>query len=280
MSFKNFVPIALSEKINTELSRSMVFYDNVNHEYEGKAKEVGDVVKILNAGKPTIKEYKDGKLHELEGTEKLQGSSIFLPIDHVAQYNFKVDDLDKAQAVGNLYSVYMQEAKEGLSDVMDRFIAGFAADKNANIYTPDAVTTDANILDFVSECLVELYEKDVTPSTEITVTGSPRFWSLMKKAYREIDTNNHEMMSTGSMGRYDGATIKMSNNVFRKTEGGTDYEYVQIKTNRAIAFAKPYIHVEPYRLEKEFSDAVKGYGVYGGVLARPKEMVVLKVKYK
>lgn len=276
MSFKNFVPIALSEKINQELSRDMVFYDNVNHEYEGKAREIGDVVKILNAGKPSIAEYSDGKLHALSNTETLQGSSIFLPLDHVAQYNFKVDDLDKAQAAGNLYSVYMSEAKEGIADVMDKYIASFAADKNAKKLnsTVPQVTKD-NVLGLIDQCLEGLYANDVKPSTEITLTASPKFFTILKDAYRNLDTNNHELLAKGIMGTYNGITLKMSNNV--ATASGA--ELIQVKTNRAIAFAKPYVHVEPYRIENEFSDAVKGYALYGGVLARPKEMVVLNVKY-
>lgn len=279
MSFKNFVPVALAKKINEELSRDLVFYQNVNHDYEGIAKEIGDKVKILNAGKPTISTYSDGALHQIT-PEKLQGSSIMLPIDHVAEFAFKVGDIDKAIAAGNLFSVYMNEAKEGIQDTMDSFIAGFAADKNAkiNAKTGTAVT-DQNVLGWVDECVDDLLLNDVRPSTEITITGSPKFCRLIKRAYRELDTNNHGLLANGVLGGYDFATLKMSNNVLTRDESGTIYEYVQIKTNRAIAFAKPYVHTEPYRDHETWEDCVNGYALFGGVLVRPKEMVVLKVKY-
>lgn len=275
MSFKNFVPIALAEKINKELEKDLVFYENCNHEYEGKAKEIGDTIKILNAGKPTIKTYADGKLHKLDDPENLQGSSILLPLMHVAQINFAVDDLDKAQAAGNLYSTYMEEAKEGISDEMDAYIASFAKDKNVHKETPSSAISTTDILSILDTALVKLLQNNVKRSQEVSVTASPQFCNILRQAYRELDTNNHDLMKNGRVGKYNTMTIKESNNVYND---GT-YEYIQVKTNRAIAFVKPYIHLEAYRPDNSFSDAVKGYALYDGVLARPKEMVVLKVKY-
>ena len=82
------------------------------------------------------------------------------------------------------------------------------------------------------------------------------------------------MLRNGRIGRYSGIVIKESNNVFND---GT-YDNIQIKTNNAISFVKPYIHLEAYRPEGNFSDAVKGYSLYDGKVTRPKEIINLKVK--
>lgn len=275
MSFANFKPIAFAEKINKELERDLVFAENCNREYEGKAKEIGDTVKILNAGKPTITTYSDGKLHGLNDPEELQGSSILMPLLHVAQINFGVDDLDKAQSAGNLYSTYMEEAKEGIANEMDAFIAGLAADKRAVKETISSAITTNTILGVLDNALVKLLEKDVKRNQEISVTASPKFCNILRQAYRDLDTNNHDLLKNGKVGRYNTMTIKESNNVYKDST----YEYIQVKTNRALAFVKPYIHLEPYRVEKHFKDAVKGYALYDGTIVRPKEMIVLKVKY-
>ena len=66
----------------------------------------------------------------------------------------------------------------------------------------------------------------------------------------------------------------MSNNVYKT---GTD-SLIMLRTDKAIAFANPLTHVEPYRPDNSFSDAVKGFVLYGGTIARPKEMVVLNCK--
>ena len=269
------MPIALAEKINTELDKDLVFAENCNRKYEGKAREIGDTVKILNAGKPTIETFADGKLHALNDPEELQGSSILMPLLHVAQINFGVDDLDKAQAAGNLYSTYMAEAKEGIADEMDAFIASLAGHKTAVKETVSTNISKDTILDVLDSSLVKLLENNVKRNQEISVTASPKFVNILRQAYRELDTNNHDLMKNGRVGRYNTMTIKESNNVYKDST----YEYIQIKTNRAIAFVKPYIHLEPYRVEKHFKDAVKGYALYDGTIVRPKEMIVLKVKY-
>ena len=69
----------------------------------------------------------------------------------------------------------------------------------------------------------------------------------------------------------------MSNNVAKSANGATDY--IQVKTRRAIAFAKPLTHTEAYRPENGFSDAVKGFILYDAKIVRPKEMFVMNVKY-
>ena len=52
---------------------------------------------------------------------------------------------------------------------------------------------------------------------------------------------------------------------------------IQIKTDKAIAFVNPMTHTEAYRPESSFSDAVKGFVLYGGKIVRPKEMINLNV---
>ena len=82
------------------------------------------------------------------------------------------------------------------------------------------------------------------------------------------------MMKNGYVGRYGGIILKESTNVYN--DGKVDY--IQVKTNKAISFVNPYIHMEPYRPEGHFADAIKGYAIYDGKVTRPKEMVVLKAK--
>ena len=52
-----------------------------------------------------------------------------------------------------------------------------------------------------------------------------------------------------------------------------------IRTQRAIAFAKPLTHTEAYRPEKKFADAVKGFILFDAKVVRPKEIININVKY-
>ena len=83
------------------------------------------------------------------------------------------------------------------------------------------------------------------------------------------------MIKNGYVGRYNNLYIKVSNNTHKNAENGSD---IMIRTQRAVAFANPLTHVEPYRPEKRFADAVKGFVLYGTKIVRPKELIVLNCK--
>ena len=140
----------------------------------------------------------------------------------------------------------------------------------------DAALTADTILDLINSCATKLFENDVKLNTELVLTGTPKFIEILRKAYEKLDTNNSEMMKNGKVGRYHNITIKMSNNVHHDDT----YEYIMLRTKRALAFVNQVTHSEAYRPERGFEDAVKGFVVYGGKWVRPKENITLAVKYK
>ena len=105
----------------------------------------------------------------------------------------------------------------------------------------------------------------------VSITISPRFYKLFKKAYIEKDTNNSEFLKNGVVARYGAVTIRMSKNVAKT--GDTDN--MMIRTKRAIAFVNPLTHTEAYRPEKSFADAVKGLYLFGACVVYNNEMVLL-----
>ena len=68
---------------------------------------------------------------------------------------------------------------------------------------------------------------------------------------------------------------KMSNNVAVDSSANS---LITVHTDKAVAFVNPMTHVEAYRPEKGFSDAVKGFVLYQAKIVRPKELVVLNCK--
>lgn len=277
MSIDKFKPVVWATQFEKDLEKSLVFYENCNHQYEGLAKQPGDSIKILGIGRPSTRTHTDGKLHDLDAPEEIEGVSQTMPINIVTDFNFYVDDLDKRQAEGGsgLLSQYMSEAKDVVAEAQDAYIAKMAVNKNIKKITADEAISKDNILDFIDKAYLELLKRDVTRATEVTLTVSPQFTMILKRAYVELDTDNSEMLKNGRVGRYGGITIKESNQCY----ADSTYEYFQLKTNKAISFVKPYIHLEPYRPESNFSDAVKGYALYDGKPTRPKEMITLAVKY-
>lgn len=274
MSIKNFVPLVWAKQMEELTDRALVFKEDCNTKYEGEIKDVGDSVKILTPGKPSIRTFHDGKLHKLDDPESVKGSSITMPITEVSDFHFFVDDLDKRQAEGNIKEVYMSEAASGLANEIDTYLASFAADKNTLKADETTITVD-NVLNYINAAQTKLFQNDVKPNTELVLTATPKFIEIVRLAYEKMDTDNSEMMKNGRVGRYHNIILKMSNNVYVKDS----VDYMMLRTKRALAFANQITKTEAYRPEKHFEDAVKGFSAYGAKWVRPKENVTLLAKY-
>lgn len=276
MAYQNFIPTVWNAQINRELERLCVFAENCNRQYEGSVKQMGDSVRILGVGKPTITSTTSKNI-VLSDAETVEDTSVTMNINQIAHFNYKIDDIDKRQAQPNgVMEALSSETSEGLANVMDKYIADLAKGNLAikNVASA-AQLTAANVLSTIDAALVKLYENDVSPTSKITLTVSPQFYMLLKEAYIKLDTDNSGMMKNGRVGMYGNVVVKMSNNA--ATVGGA--ELATLRTDRAIAFVNPMTHTEAYRPEKGFSDAVKGFILYDAKIVRPKEMIVLNVKY-
>lgn len=275
MSYRNFSPKIWAKQINRELERAMVFAEDCNRKYEGDVKQMGDTVKVLGVGKPTITKQVGGSI-VLQDAEAVEDTSVDMVINRVAYFNYLVDDIDRRQAVGGLMDALSAESSEGTANAMDEDIAALAgtADAPKLFKSTTAITVD-NILKQIDLGVQKLMENDVKPETKIVVTVPPWFKTILRQAYVQLDTNNSAMLKNGRVGQYDNVIVKMSNNCHRNSDNGHD---IMLRTQRAVAFANPLTHVEPYRPEKRFADAVKGFVLYGTKIVRPKEMIVLNVK--
>ena len=280
MAYKNFIPEIWAETINRDLERVCVFASDCNREYEGSVSKMGDSVRILGVGAPTITTYSDkDDFKGLSSAEAVEDTSVTMVINQLATFNYKVDDIDKRQAVGGLMEALSAETSEKLSNEQDKYISSLAGDKLAKrMWNASKEVTADNILDCLLEAHQMLMENDVSTQTRVVVTLNPRLATLYKKAMSMRDTDNSDLLKNGLIDRFDGMDIKVSNNVHRVKEGSVTSDLIQVKTQRAIAFARPMIHTEPYRPENGFSDAVKGFVLYDAKIVRPKEMVVMNVK--
>lgn len=282
MSYQNFKAKIWAKAIDTELKRAFVFADGTNQSYSGEIKGLGDTVRILGVGKPTVTEHDliNGDI-TLSAPEKVSDTSVSLVVDKAAYFNYGVGDIDKAQGAGNVLSVLNTEASEEVANAIDKHIANLVhPDKNTvgvQKYNGGTAVqiTNANVMATLDACQAMLYANDVSPATEVEMILPPWLYMAFRQAYQNKDTDNSEYLTNGKVARYGNMTIKMSNNVAVKTISSTAHYYVQIRTKRAIAVAMSEAHTEPYRPESKFEDAVKGFKLYGAKIVRPKELVVL-----
>ena len=286
MAYEKFIPSVWAEGINRELERLCVFVEDCNTKYEGKVKKQGESVTILGVGRPTIKTLaRKNADNDIEGPETIEDGSIVMYIHQIAYFNYMIGDIDKAQAVDGIMDALNAETSEGLANVVDKYIASKAVDGDVpklfaapiKVVAGEAGEGEMNVLDILDEAIQKLQENDVSDSTPIVVTISPRFYRLFKKAYRELDTDNSDILKNGKVGMYGNVTVKRSNNVHKTEDGAVDN--IMIRTKRAIAYAKPLTHTEAYRPERKFADAVKGYILYDAKVVRPKEIFNINVKY-
>lgn len=280
MAYSNFIPAVWSESINRELERACVFAEDCNRIYEGEISRKGDSVHILGVGKPTIKSIeRKNASGEIDAAEEIEDVSAILTVNQIRYFNYKVGDIDKAQAVGGLMDALSKETSEGLANEMDKYIAAMATDKTVPKLTSDAtVVTKDNVLSVIDDAIQKLMENDVSFASGVVLTVSPRFYKLFKQAYIGKDTDNSAMLENGKIATYGNVTVKLSNNVAKTDSDAVDN--IMMRTKRAIAFVNPLTHTEAYRPEKSFADAVKGYILFDGKVVRPKEIVNINVKYQ
>jgi hypothetical protein len=276
MAYENFIPEVWADHIEKELERVHVFVSGTNRSYEGEVRRQGDTIHILGIGKPTITRT-ENKSIVLGDPEVVEDTAATLIVDQIAHFNYMVEDIDKAQAVGGIMEALSSETTEGLADEMDRYVAGMAGWKGVQVDAAAPYTVDVdNVYAKIDAALQLLWENDVKPSTKIEMIIPPKFYNIMKQAQIKIDTDNSDVIQNGRIGRYGGVQIKMSNNVLGSNAAG---HKIMVRTERAIAFVNPLVHTEAYRPEKRFSDAVKGFILFAGKPVRPKEMIIMNVKY-
>ena len=239
-----------SKKIQDELELKTKLVDNCTREYEGDC-ELAKSVRILGVGEPTIGAY-DGSDITIEA---MSDKDQVLNIDQANYFAFEVKDIDKAQSVPGLPEKYQEKAVHGLAVKRDTYVANLI--KGAEYYTTAAGTTVDNIKAAIDGAITRLRQRNFDEDGVIEIT--PAVYSVFKDKLITLSTNNPEYIKKGIVGMYDGFEVVMSNNM------ATDatYYYCDVRGKKAIAFAGQINEVEAGRMEKRFSDYVRGLDTFG-----------------
>ncbi|NEZ46504.1 P22 coat protein - protein 5 domain protein [Clostridium niameyense] len=274
MSVKNFIPQIWSARLLANLDKKLVYANAVNRDYEGEIKKFGDTVKINQMGKVTVKDYKNGKIDD---PEELTSEQTLLTIDQAKYFNFKVDNVDKAQANITLVDKGMDRASYGVQDTIDQFIAALVKDAKIKMGTSSKPIelTIANAYDILVDLGVKLDDNNVPRVGRFAILP-PFYLGLLSKDPRF--TKEYKILENGLV---EGATVAgfklmMSNNVPVST---SNYS-IMAGIDMAISYAGQVTEVEAYRPEKSFADAMKGLYVFGAKVVQPDCLACLTVKQK
>lgn len=229
--------------------------------------------------------------------EEVSTYTVNLPVLQEAVWNYGVGDLDKQMMSekGMVSKLRTKQAKV-LAEIQDRYVATVMAGFTASAYKStttgsgdSAVTTHTatkvtasetasgvtNVLDLLDSIVLKLNQQNVSDSEQLYCECSPQFWSLLKKAYRDLDTDNSGLLAHRKLGRYNDIIIAKTNNAVI-SEGN---EYIFVHTKDAVAFFDPLTKNEAYRPQGGFADAVKGFCWYDCGIVDKNALCVAKVSY-
>ncbi|MEF3086438.1 P22 coat protein - protein 5 domain protein [Bacillus altitudinis] len=272
MAYENFAPVVWSTKLNEAYRKSLVFGNLVNTDYQGDVKH-GNTVKINSFGNVTIGDYDENGVGE---PEQIVGSQTELKIDQAKYFNFKVEDIDAAQANVNLLSGQLKGISYQLADVADQFIA--------NLYTgvdpKNTMGTDEDPMRIDSQ---NLYNRLVSLNVKLSEANVPKQgrWVVLPEAGHGLlqkdprFTKFPEVLYDGYIGNVGSLKVFTSNNC---PTVGDNFKIIA-GHNSAISFASQIDKLEAFRPEKFFADAIKGLQVYGAKLVKPKGIAVLTAQF-
>ena len=271
MAVTTFIPELWSARLLYALEKAHVATNLVNRNYEGEISNHGDTVHINTIGAITVKSYT--KNTDIADPEVLSTTDQTLVLDQSKYFNFQVDDVDKAQAAGELVDTAMGRAAYALADVSDAYLlgviaAGAAAGNTIGSAAAPVALTASNVYENIVKLKTKLDKANV-PNTGRTIVVPPDVHSLLlldDRFAKSTATAGQEALINGLVGRIAGFDVYMSNNV--KTGTGTDtgktpYFEITAQITDATTYAEQIIKTEAYRMEKRFADAVKGLHVYG-----------------
>lgn len=268
MTILRFRPEIWSAVLLKAKERKLVFAQPnvVNRDYEGDISAMGDVVHISSVGDPSVSNYAAG---DVLAYEDLQDAGQTMPIDQAQKFAFKVDDIDKRQARGDVMGEAMRRAAYKLAATVDLYVAGlYTGVVSANAITTTAITSGDLAYTGLVSLRTKLSEADVPTDGRYAIVP-PWYYGLLlqnDKFVRVDASGTSEGLRNGIVGRAAGFDVLESNNCINVT--GDDY-IVQAGVDSAISYADQITETEALRLQTTFADAIRGLHVYGAKLVRP-----------
>ena len=283
MAVTNFIPELWSARLLNALDKSHVFANVVNRDYEGEIKKMGDTVHINTIGAVTIGTYTQNT-DFTSGPETLATTDQTLTIDQAKYFNFQVDDIDAAQAAGDIMDKAMTRAAYGLADASDKYIAGIlagAADASNLVSSSAVALTSSNVYENVVK-MRTILDKANVPTAGRWLVIPPEMYALILLDDRFVKTGGEMaegILRTGLVAQAAGFDIYLSNNCVSANVSEKTTYTITGGVDAAATYAEQIVSTEAYRPEKRFADAVKGLHVYGAKVVDKAQIACLKATF-
>ena len=283
MAVTGFIPKLWSARLLNALDKSHVFANVVNRDYEGEIKKMGDTVHINTIGAVTIGTY-TSNTDFTSGPETLATTDQTLTIDQAKYFNFQVDDIDAAQAAGDIMDKAMTRAAYGLADASDKYIAGIlagAADASNLVSSSAVALTSSNVYENVVK-MRTILDKANVPTAGRWLVIPPEMYALILLDDRFVKTGGEMaegILRTGLVAQAAGFDIYLSNNCVSANVSDKVTYTITGGVDSAATYAEQIVSTEAYRPEKRFADAVKGLHVYGAKVVDKAQIACLKATF-
>ena len=264
MAVTSFIPKLWSARLQANLQMSLVFGALANRNYEGEIAQYGDTVHINSIEDITVKPYSPNT--DIADPEQLTTADKTLVIDHGVYFNFYLNDVDAAQARGDLMDAAMANASYKLAENTENYLASVilaAGEITGNVDAAKAYESIVAIKTAMDTANVpkEGRKLVVPPSIEGAMLLDDRFITGSKGEGR---------LENGAIARAAGFDIYISN------AEGMDSKIVAFRSDD-FTFANQITHIEAYRREKGFDDGVKGLSLCGAKVTRPEAVAVYTI---
>lgn len=274
MAVSSFIPALWNARLLHALDKAHVATNIVNRDYEGEIKQSGDTVHINTIGAVNVSSYEHGTsivYQELSTTDQT------LVVNQEKYFAFQIDDVDAAQAAGDIMDEAMGRAAYALADTSDSYLLGvIAAGGSSDNYvgssgSPVALAAN-NIYTNIVKLRTALDKKNV-PTIGRSIVVPPDAYALLlqDERFTKVDAVAENVLTNGLVGRVAGFDVYMSNNV--ATSSSTYLITAQVP--EATTYAEQIVKTEALRLENSFKDGVKGLHVYGAKVVRPEAIATL-----
>lgn len=272
MAVDNFVPEIWTAELLSALRSRLVYGQSgiINRNYQGEIAEAGDTVHITTIADPSVAAYTQHST--TVSYSALSDSDQTLVIDQADYFAFKVEDIERAQALPGFVEEAAKNAAYNMAAEIDDYVADllYAA---VNATGNDLGAKTADISDNSAYgILVDLrttLTRDSVPDEGRWVVVPPEFYGALLQDNRFIDASasgSTDALRNGFVGRAAGFDVYESN----RTPDPTSGTYAVIAGHPwACTFADQISKVEAIRLEGAFADGVRGLQLYGGKVLRP-----------
>lgn len=257
MAVTTFIPELWAARLLENYRRAAIVTNLFNRNYEGEIRQKGDTVHINSLQGITVKEYTPNEA--IEAPEQLTTVDQTLVIDHSRYVNFYLDDVDAAQASGDLMEAAMRDAAYRLLDETETYAFGKLVEGATNVNAPGTINNQS-----IATAIITL--KTAMDTKNVPREGRKLIIPPVVEAYLLMNqpiitgTKGEERLENGFVTRLFGFDI------YSTTAAGTNM--VAMRSADAT-IAEQINQVEAYRPQDRFADAVKGLHLCGAKVTNP-----------